>query len=50
MGRLVLRQDAEYRTPVAMHHGNVFALAVYQRILAIGVKHAERKSVGIEKQ
>jgi hypothetical protein len=50
MGRLVLRQNAEYRAPVTMHHRDVFALTVHQRVLAIGVKHAERESVGIEKQ
>ena len=50
MGRLVLCQNTEYRSPVAVHHGDVFALAVHQRVLAIGVKHAERKRVRIKEQ
>ena len=50
MGGLVFCQDAEYRPPVTVHHRNVFALAVYQRILAVGVKHTEGKGVRIEKQ
>ena len=50
MGRLVLCQNTEYRSPVAVHHGDVFALAVHQGVLAIGVKHAERKRVRIKEQ
>ena len=46
--RVVLCQDAEHRTPVTVHHRDVFALAVLERVLRIRVEHAERKRVGIK--
>ena len=50
MRRLVLGQNAEYRTPVTVHHRNLFALAIFQRVLRIVVKHAERKRVRVEQK
>ena len=41
MRGLVLCQNAEHSAPVAVHHGNIFALAVDERVLAVSVEHAE---------
>ena len=40
---LVFSQNAEDCAPVAVHHGNFFALAVDERVLAVSVEHAERE-------
>ena len=50
MRGLVLCQNAEHRTPVTVHHGNIFALAVDKRVLAVSVEHAERECEGIKKE
>ena len=50
MRGLVFCQNAEHRAPVAVHHGNLFALAVDKRILAVSVEHAEREREGIKKE
>ena len=49
MRGLVLCQNAEDCAPVAVHHGNFFALAVDERVLAVSVEHAERECERIEK-
>ena len=43
MRGLVLCQNTEHRTPIAVHHGNIFALAVDEWVLAISIEHAERE-------
>ena len=50
MRGLVLCQNAEDCTPVAVHHGNLFALAVDERVLAVSVEHAERECERIKKE
>ena len=44
MRGLVLCQNTQHRAPVAVHHGNLFALAVDKWVLTVSVEHAERKS------
>ena len=49
MRGLVFSQNAEDCAPVAVHHGNVFALAVDEWVLAVSVEHAERECERIKK-
>ena len=50
MRRLVLRKDAQNCTPVAVHHRDLFTLAVLERVLRVSVEHAERERVGVEQE